>query len=122
MFRIPETFLLNVELGIEDVSASFAAPTPSSIRTVSEILQYGDRVTAQLKSWWDELDDKTCQWAVKLNYGIQPACQFLERSTWHSAQHTRQLEAALDGLGVALAYRINDEKYAGLPMPKGLWE
>jgi hypothetical protein len=59
---------------------------------------------------------------LKMFYGEHPLHQFLERSTWHSAQHTRQLIALLSEQGIELPMRLTDKDYEGLPMPKGLWE
>ena len=71
---------------------------------------------------YDNLSDKSFSWTVKTFYGIQPSHHCLERSTWHMAQHIRQLQVVLDGYRVPLARRINEAKYKGLPMPEGLWE
>jgi len=50
---------------------------------------------------------------------VQPG--FLERSTWHSAQHTRQLADVLQRLGVQ-APALPDEVLQGLPLPQRIWE
>ena len=46
----------------------------------------------------------------------------LERQTWHSAQHMRQLQAVLEEFGVPLSRKASAALYAGLPLPAGLWE
>jgi hypothetical protein len=46
----------------------------------------------------------------------------LERCTWHSAQHARQIIAVLEGFGIRPDEPLTEKDYAGLPMPKGLWE
>ncbi len=46
----------------------------------------------------------------------------LERCTWHSAQHVRQIIAVLERLGIAPEKPLTAQDYAGLPMPRGLWE
>jgi hypothetical protein len=45
-----------------------------------------------------------------------------ERSTWHSAQHARQLLAVLDRLGIEPDGRLTKEDLAGLPLPERLFE
>lgn len=122
VFQIPDVFVRNVKDGFEDVMVSFSCRTPADIRSVSDIVGYGDGVIARLESWWEQLDDKKCGWDVKTDYGVHQACEFLERSTWHSAHHTRQLQAALLSLEVMISRGIPDDKYAGLPMPKTVWE
>ena len=59
---------------------------------------------------------------MKTHYGDRPAWELLERQTWHSAQHMRQLQAVLEGFGVPLSRKANAALYAGLPLPAGLWE
>jgi len=46
----------------------------------------------------------------------------MERCTWHSAQHTRQIMAVLERFGIAADGPLTDADYAGLPLPVGLWE
>jgi hypothetical protein len=48
--------------------------------------------------------------------------QLLERSTWHPAQHARQLMAVLEGFGIAPDGPLSAEDLAGLPLPERLWE
>jgi hypothetical protein len=47
---------------------------------------------------------------------------FLERSFWHSAQHTRQLLWWPQQNGLAIERQLMKELLGGLPMPQGLWE
>ena len=55
-------------------------------------------------------------------YGEQPLHHVMERCTWHSAQHARQIASVLEGFGIAPNGAITADDYAGLPMPKALWE
>jgi hypothetical protein len=48
--------------------------------------------------------------------------QLFERSTWLSAQHTRQLIAVLERFDIEPNRRLSAEDLAGLPLPEGLWE
>jgi hypothetical protein len=48
--------------------------------------------------------------------------QLLERSTWHSAQHARQLAAVLERYGIEPNRRPTPQDLAGLPLPERLWE
>lgn len=88
----------------------------------ADIIAFADAASDKLRRWWDELDDKTCSWKVATYYGVRPGWELLERQTWHSAQHTRQLQAVLDGFGVPLNRSVPPELYDGLPMPVALWE
>jgi len=46
----------------------------------------------------------------------------MERCTWHSAQHARQIIAVLERFGIPAEGPLTREDYAGLPMPDALWE
>jgi hypothetical protein len=48
--------------------------------------------------------------------------QLFERSTWHSAQHARQMIAVLERFGIAPDRRLTEADLAGLPLPQGIWE
>jgi hypothetical protein len=87
----------------------------------------GDRFLRQQRdradrNWWTRLDDKSCQQKVKTFYGTPPMHQLFERSTWHSAQHTRQMIAVLERFGIEPDVRLTAEDLAGLPLPEGIWE
>jgi len=53
--------------------------------------------------------------------GPQPLRDFLERQTWHSAQHTRQLAAVLERYGIKADKPLTADELSGLPLPSGLW-
>jgi hypothetical protein len=59
---------------------------------------------------------------VKTYYGDQPMHHVMERCTWHSAQHARQIMSVLERLGIQPEGPLTEADYAGLPMPRGLWE
>ena len=46
----------------------------------------------------------------------------LERCAWHAAQHTRQLAALLEGLGVEPERPLAPPDLDGLPVPAGVWD
>ena len=46
----------------------------------------------------------------------------LERCTWHTAQHTRQLAMVLDGLGIEPDAPLGSKDLAGLPVPEKVWD
>jgi glutaredoxin len=122
IFQIPEAFLAVVEGGLEDWTTIANAAPPASVTTPDHIRAYGADVSARLRAWWAGLADKSCGAPVKLYYGTHPLHQFLERSTWHSAQHARQIIAVLERFGIAPDGPLGEKDYAGLPMPAGLWE
>ena len=87
-----------------------------------ELAQYGDAIVIRLEQWWDGLADRSCEEKLRTYYGIQPMHQVFERSTWHSAQHARQLIAVLERFGIEPDGRLTTDDLAGLPLPERLWE
>ena len=123
VFRIGEAFLETVVDGVEyAVQLANVAPADGAFMSSEEIAQYGESVTERLQRWWDSLDDKSCTVKVKTFFGMQPMHMLLERSTWHSAQHTRQLAAVLERYGIPPRAHLTRELLAGLPLPERLWE
>ncbi len=123
VFRIAEAFLEAMEEGVE-YSAQLAnqAPADGTFSSGAEIAAYGDAVAKRLDLWWDALPDKSCQEKLKTFFGLQPVHMLFERSTWHSAQHARQLAAVLERFGIEPIGRLTKDDLAGLPLPEGLWE
>jgi glutaredoxin/uncharacterized damage-inducible protein DinB len=122
VYQIPDAFLQALEDGVEDLTAVYNAPPPAAVKTVEDIAAYGARVEKKLDAWWSALADKSCRRTVKTYYGERPLHELLERCTWHSAQHARQIISVLERLGIPAKEPLTAADYAGLPMPKGLWE
>ena len=122
VYQIPDAFLQAVENGVQDLTAVYNAPPPPAVTTVAQIAAYGESVSRRLDAWWSRLGDKSGRQTVKTYYGERPLHELLERCTWHSAQHARQILAVLERLGVRPEKPLAAADYAGLPMPKGLWE
>ncbi len=88
-----------------------------------EIAQYGDEIMGRMREWWQALEDKTCaESRVTTDYGTISLHQLLERTTWHSAQHTRQLAAVLERFEIKPDGELRKEYLQGLPLPERLWE
>ena len=123
IFRIGEAFL---ETAIDDVeywtNNANVPPADGSCMTGAEISAYGDGVINRIENWWSRLEDKSCRQKVKTFYGTPPMHQLFERSTWHSAQHARQMIAVLERLGLEPDVRLTSEDLAGLPLPERIWE
>ena len=123
VFRIGEAFLECARDGADyAVQLANVPPTEGGYMTGAEIAKYGDSAIEHLQQWWESLADKSCTVKVNTYYGVQPMSQLLERSTWHSAQHVRQLTAVLERFGIEPNGRMKPEDLAGLPLPERLWE
>ena len=123
IFRIGEAFL---ETAIDDVeywaNNANVPPEDGSCTTGEEIVAYGDGIIERIENWWAQLDDKSCRQKVKTFYGTPPMHQLFERSTWHSAQHTRQMIAVLERFGIDPDRRLSANDLAGLPLPERIWD
>jgi hypothetical protein len=123
IFRIGEAFL---ETAIDDVeyqtNNANVPPPKGTCVTGAGIIEYGDAVIERVETWWTRLEDKSCRQKIRTFYGTPPMHQLLERSTWHSAQHARQMIAVLERFGIEPNGRLSAEDLAGLPLPQGIWE
>ena len=58
---------------------------------------------------------------VETYYGRRTMHEVLERTTWHAAQHARQLVLMLEAHGIAADRPLTPADLAGLPMPDDPW-
>jgi uncharacterized damage-inducible protein DinB len=122
VYQVPDAFLRAVNDGLQDLTTTYNAPPPPGVKTPADIAAYGARITEGIERWWSQLPDKSCRQTVDTYYGARPLHELLERCTWHSAQHARQIISVLERLGVEPKGKLTASDYAGLPMPQGLWE
>ena len=122
IYQVPDSFLQAVENGVKDLTSVYNAPPPPNVRDVAQIRDYGSGIAKKLQAWWSAQADKSCSGTIEVYYGTQPLHHVLERCTWHSAQHARQIIAVLGGFSVKADGPLTEKDYAGLPMPAGLWE
>ena len=123
VFRIGEAFVETVTQGTEywEYHAQ-QPPKDGTMLSGAEIAAYGDSVVERIEQWWRGAKDTSARQPVKTYYGEQPLHELLERSTWHSAQHGRQLMAVLERYGIKPDAPLTKEQLAGLPLPERLWE
>lgn len=94
--------------------------------TPEEIVRYGEGVIQRIEQWWKSIDaaDRQAYFARtnEAYFGQSSLHALLERSTWHPAQHTRQITSVLEGFEVPVKKRLTPQVLAGLPLPERLWE
>lgn len=121
IFRIGEAFL--IAYGGEEYNNTIANTEPSdSIQTPEHVAAYGQEIRGRLNAWWAANTDRNLEKKISTYYGEQVAHDVFERTTWHSAQHTRQLAAVLERFGITPDRPLTPEQLKGLPLPDGLWE
>ena len=92
---------------------------PPGVADGPAIASYGQEVRARLAEWLSQPEG--CRGSVDTFYGEQTAHELLERTTWHAAQHLRQLYFFLECMGVSPLNPLTEEDYKGLPIPKDVW-
>jgi DinB superfamily len=121
MFRIAETFL-EVAGGADLVYERLTVRPPETMRTTADIAAYGAGVRQRLAAWWDAKADKSGRDPIQTYYGPQILHEYLERTTWHVGQHTRQWVMLLGMNGVTPDGPPGEADFAGLPMPSSVWD
>lgn len=122
IFNIVDAFLEEKEGKPLVYESYYRLPAPGDGRR--EILAYGAAVHKRLNDWFAD-PGRQCEWGAIANvyYGKQSQHQFLERTTWHSMQHARQMMWVLEEkLGIEPDRPFTPDLFAGLPMPEQVWE
>lgn len=122
LFNVADAFMEH-ERGIALVYDSYSR-VPAFDATRADVLVYGRAVAAAFDAWWGAHAAST-DWAAKADvyYGAVDRHEFLERTTWHTGQHCRQLQWVLsERLGITPQEPIGDELWIGLPMPENVWD
>jgi len=122
MFRIPEAFLEAAEGAFLSQGLPTAVPSAADLESTAALADYGGRVRRRLDQWWTAKADKSGQEIMQTYYGPQKLHDVLERATWHVGQHTRQWVMLLGIAGIEADRPLGDADFAGLPMPKKVWD
>ena len=122
-FNIADAFLEHEVQGVPLREGAYGRVPPPEMDSKAKILAYGADVLARFQAWWSG-PGQTADFARKAGvyYGDVTLHEFLERTTWHSGQHVRQIMMVLDMLGIAPDRPIGQETFAGLPMPDKVWD
>lgn len=121
VFGIPDAFLSAMG-GAKFTYEELVAEPDESMQTTDQISAYGRGVQEKFLAWWKGLDDTTCGWTVDTYYGDQSVHDLLERTVWHSTQHTLQVQALLEDMGIVPDGALDDTDVAGLPLPSHVWD
>ncbi len=123
IFQIVEVFLNLVERDAPYTYEALISNLPPDLETKDDLLRYGAGVRSRLEAWWETAGrDTDFSRPGKVYYGDVTLLEVLERTGWHAGQHTRQLMRVLEGLGTAPDRLLSDADFAGLPMPKDVWD
>jgi hypothetical protein len=121
VFRIVEAFLEAVETPCELTYDNIMAGT-HDVRPRQDVAGYGAEVRARFEAWWGRhrQDDFGAQ--VPTYYGEQTLHEVFERTTWHAAQHARQLMVVIESTGAAVQDPLTEADLKDLPLPAKAWD
>lgn len=123
-FNVVDAWLEHEVEGTPLVVTSYGRNAPPDQSSKADILAYGADVERRFKEWWETQGQYT-DFAdeAETYYAQQSKHDFLERTTWHSGQHTRQMMMILeDFIGVKPVDPLPDTMWVGLPMPEKVWD
>ncbi len=96
---------------------------PARLRTRADLQAFGADIQSRLKDWFKQAGTSVDYNArAEVYYGELTKHQFLERTTWHSAQHTRQLAQVVEALGLIPDRPLTAKDLEGLPMPEHVYD
>ncbi len=83
-----------------------------------------DQLHASLDSLRDNLSRETYEYEkqVETYFGVASLHYVLERSTWHIAQHLRQLASLMRGIDKSIMEDIDTKLLDRLPIPNEVWD
>lgn len=123
IFNIADAFLEHEVQGLPLKEGAYNRVPPPEMKSGAQILDYGRDVAARVTAWWNG-PGRTTDFERKANvyYGDVTLHEYLERTTWHSGQHVRQMMMVLGMLGITPDKPIGGETFDGLPMPSKVWD
>ena len=95
---------------------------PPSHWQAEDIARWGEYVRDKLLAWWEGETDRSLAYDVPTYYGRRSMHEVLERTAWHSAQHTRQVMLMLESYGTQPNGPLTAADLAGLPLPDEVWD
>ena len=94
---------------------------PADLRTGDAVARYGALVRARLSGWFAGAGGDEFTQIVETYWGPVVAHDLLERTTWHAAQHMRQLYILAARIDVKPPTPEPTELYKDLPLPAAIW-
>ncbi len=124
VFNIPDVFLNRVEHDAPYTYEALKSILPSDMVTKQDLADYGRNVRDRFADWWTRDGAATdFKQPGKVYYGEVTLHEVLERTGWHSGQHTRQIILMLrEKLTIEPDGPLDDDDLMGLPLPKNVWD
>jgi len=112
---------LDAALGGRLTFEHFERRPPDHVATAADVAQLIRSVSQALAVWWGANQSRLPA-EIDTYYSRQPLHAVLERTTWHVAQHARQLQRLLELRGVEPRPSLAPALLAGLPLPEDVWD
>ncbi|MFT5174908.1 MAG: hypothetical protein ACI8W7_003097 [Gammaproteobacteria bacterium] len=122
LFQIPETFLDMDENGVQLTYESLTAPPPADMLTSEAVALFGEQTRERFTRWWQNAKSSDFAVEVEPYFGKTTRHEMLERTVWHSAQHTRQVASLLEQAGVQADRPLSSADIQGLPLTDKVWD
>lgn len=123
-FNVIDAWLELVVDGKPLILGAYSRNAPKGADSKAAIIAYGADVQTRFNAWWRTAGPHLEYGEhADVYYGEQSLHDFLERTTWHAGQHTRQMMMILeDFAGVKPKDPLGPEMWTGLPMPEKVWD
>jgi glutaredoxin len=122
-YHVPQIVVafLDAALGGRLTFEHFERRPPAHVVTGADAARITRSVAQALAVWWS-VNQGRLPLSLDTYYGVQPLEGVLERTTWHAAQHVRQLERVLQLLAVEMRAPLPAALLDGLPLPRDVWD
>ena len=120
VFRLSLAFVDGMDMG-EFPESWLLDEAPDDLPDGPSIARYGALVRGRISGWFEGASPSEFQRVIKVYYGPQSGHDLLERTTWHAAQHLRQLYVLSERLQIAPPVPMPVDAFKGLPLPDALW-
>jgi hypothetical protein len=122
IFQILTAYLDLEEEGRTLTYEHLVAPPPPEMRTSAAIADFGEAVRERFAHWWRRAAAEDFARTVPTYFGAVARHEMLERTVWHSAQHTRQLASLVEQAGIAPDRPLGRDDIRGLPLTERVWD
>ena len=120
VFRLSLAFVDGMDMG-EFPESWLLDEAPDDLADGPSIARYGALVRGRITGWFEGASPSEFRRVIKVYYGPQSGHDLLERTTWHAAQHLRQLYVLADRLEIKPPVPLPADAFEGLPLPDALW-
>ena len=122
VFQIPTAFLDMEATGQTLTRENLVAPPPDDMRSSESIALHGESVRRRFDDWWSSAREESFDSLVPTYFGDTTRHEMLERTVWHTAQHSRQIASLLEQAGVEPDRPLGRAEIEGLPLTERIWD